>query len=38
MKVKTLIKAGPSFVNPEKRDGCKAQDKTACQYIIPNDQ
>ena len=27
----------PSFVNPEKCDGCKAQDKTACQYICPND-
>jgi adenylylsulfate reductase subunit B len=26
----------PSFVNPEKCDGCKAQDKTACQYICPN--
>ena len=27
----------PSYVNPEKCDGCKAQDKTACQYICPND-
>jgi adenylylsulfate reductase subunit B len=27
----------PSFVNPDKCDGCKAQDKTACQYICPND-
>jgi adenylylsulfate reductase subunit B len=27
----------PSFVNPEKCDGCKAVDKTACQYTCPND-
>jgi len=27
----------PSFVNPDKCDGCKALDKTACQYICPND-
>jgi adenylylsulfate reductase subunit B len=27
----------PSFVNPEKCDGCKALDKTACQYVCPND-
>jgi adenylylsulfate reductase subunit B len=27
----------PSFVITEKCDGCKAQDKTACQYICPND-
>ena len=27
----------PSYVIPEKRDGCKALDKTACQYICPND-
>lgn len=27
----------PSFVNVQKCDGCKAQDKTACQYICPND-
>ncbi|MFC2114547.1 adenylyl-sulfate reductase subunit beta [Bacteroidota bacterium] len=27
----------PSFVISEKCDGCKAQDKTACQYICPND-
>ena len=27
----------PSFVNPEKCDGCKALDKTACMYICPND-
>ena len=26
----------PSFVNPEKCDGCKALDKTACQYICAN--
>ncbi len=26
----------PSFVNPEKCDGCKALGKTACQYICPN--
>jgi len=26
----------PSFVIPEKCDGCKALDKTACQYICPN--
>lgn len=26
----------PSFVITEKCDGCKAQDKTACQYICPN--
>ncbi|MBI4455324.1 MAG: adenylyl-sulfate reductase subunit beta [Acidobacteria bacterium] len=26
----------PSFVNPEKCDGCKGLDKTACQYICPN--
>ena len=26
----------PSYVNPEKCDGCKALDKTACQYICPN--
>ena len=26
----------PSFVNPEKCDGCKALDKTACQHICPN--
>jgi adenylylsulfate reductase, subunit B len=26
----------PSFVNPDKCDGCKALDKTACQYICPN--
>jgi adenylylsulfate reductase subunit B len=24
-------------VNPEKCDGCKALDRTACQYICPND-
>ena len=28
----------PSYVIPEKCDGCKALDKTACQYICPNDQ
>ncbi len=27
----------PSFVIPQKCDGCKALDKTACQYICPND-
>jgi adenylylsulfate reductase subunit B len=27
----------PSFVYPEKCDGCKALDKTACQHICPND-
>ena len=27
----------PSYVIMEKCDGCKGQDKTACQYICPND-
>lgn len=27
----------PSYVIQEKCDGCKALDKTACQYICPND-
>ncbi len=27
----------PSYVINEKCDGCKALDKTACQYICPND-
>ncbi len=27
----------PSFVRPDKCDGCKALDKTACQFICPND-
>jgi adenylylsulfate reductase subunit B len=27
----------PSFVITDKCDGCKALDKTACQYICPND-
>ena len=27
----------PCYVNPDKCDGCKALDKTACQYICPND-
>ena len=27
----------PSFVIAEKCDGCKALDKTACQYVCPND-
>lgn len=27
----------PSYVNPEKCDGCKALDRTACEYICPND-
>ena len=31
------VQAMPSFVITEKCDGCKAQDKTACQYICPND-
>ena len=26
----------PSFVIPDKCDGCKALDRTACQYICPN--
>ena len=26
----------PSYVIPDKCDGCKALDKTACQYICPN--
>ena len=26
----------PSFVNPEKCDGCKALDTTACQHACPN--
>ena len=30
MHVSTRVKAGPSFVNPDKCDGCKALDKTAC--------
>jgi len=25
----------PSFVNPEKCDGCKALERTACEYICP---
>lgn len=29
--------AMPSFVLVEKCDGCKGQDKTACQYICPHD-
>lgn len=29
MKVKTRVKVGPSFVNPDKCDGCKGLDKTA---------
>jgi adenylylsulfate reductase subunit B len=29
--------AMPSYVIPEKCDGCKALDKTACQHICPND-
>jgi hypothetical protein len=37
MKVRTQIKAGPSFVNPDTCDGCKALDKTACQHLDPND-
>ena len=27
----------PSFVLKDKCDGCKALDKTACQYVCPND-
>ncbi|MBI4493086.1 MAG: adenylyl-sulfate reductase subunit beta [Chloroflexi bacterium] len=27
----------PTFVNPEKCDGCKALDRPACHYICPND-
>ena len=27
----------PSFVIAEKCDGCKDEDRTACQYICPND-
>ncbi len=27
----------PSFVITEKCDGCKSLDKTACQYVCPND-
>lgn len=27
----------PTYVNPAKCDGCKGLDKTACQYICPND-
>jgi adenylylsulfate reductase, subunit B len=27
----------PSYVLPDKCDGCKALDKTACQHICPND-
>ncbi len=27
----------PSYVISDKCDGCKALDKTACQYICPND-
>jgi len=27
----------PSFVLADKCDGCKALDKTACQYVCPND-
>ncbi|HEB50237.1 MAG TPA: adenylyl-sulfate reductase subunit beta, partial [Desulfobulbus sp.] len=26
----------PSYVDPEKCDGCKGGDKTACMYICPN--
>lgn len=27
----------PTYVNPEKCDGCKGGEKTACMYICPND-
>ena len=30
-------KSMPSYVIADKCDGCKALDKTACQYICPND-
>ena len=27
----------PSYVNPEKCDGCKGGEKTACMYVCPHD-
>ena len=27
----------PTYVNPDKCDGCKGLERTACQYICPND-
>lgn len=27
----------PTFVNPEKCDGCKGRERTACMYVCPND-
>lgn len=27
----------PTYVNPDKCDGCKALDRPACHYICPND-
>ena len=27
----------PTFVNPDKCDGCEGQQRTACVYICPND-
>lgn len=27
----------PTFVRPDKCDGCMGRDRTACQYICPND-
>jgi adenylylsulfate reductase subunit B len=27
----------PTYVNPDKCDGCKALDRPACMYICPND-
>ena len=27
----------PTYVNPDKCDGCRALDKPACMYICPND-
>ena len=27
----------PTYVNPDKCDGCKALDKPACMYICPSD-
>lgn len=27
----------PTYVNPEKCDGCKGGEKTACMYVCPND-
>ena len=27
----------PTYVNPNKCDGCKAEERPACQYICPSD-